>query len=153
MLGQQAPDFSLDSTTGQPIRLQDLLGSYVVLIFYPANDTPTCNRQLDEINENWEGFLEANARVFGINTANIEKQKEFCVRRRLQFPILSDPRGSVAKKYKAFMPLIPFNKRTVVAICPAGKIFFYERGKPDPFKVLSAIKVSMNSGAQTTPNP
>lgn len=148
MLGQQAPDFSLESTTGQPIRLQSLLGSYVVLIFYPANDSPTCNKQLDEVNEVWEGFLEANARVFGINTATLEKQKEFCVRRRLQFPILSDPRGGVAKKYKAFLPLLPFNRRTVVAICPAGKIFFYERGKPDPFKVLSAIKAQRDASTQ-----
>lgn len=149
MLGQQAPDFSLESTTGQPIRLQSLLGSFVVLIFYPANDSPTCNKQLDEVNETWEGFLEANARVFGINTATLEKQKEFCVRRRLQFPILSDPRGTVAKKYKAFLPLLPFNRRTVVAICPAGKIFFYERGKPDPFKVLSAIKSQQDESSQT----
>ena len=144
MLGQQAPDFALESSTGQPIQLKDLLGSFVVLIFYPANDSPTCNKQLDELNEKWEGFLEVNARVFGINTATIEKQKEFCVRRRLQFPILSDPRGAVAKKYKAFLPLIPFNRRTVVAICPAGKIVFYVRGKPDPFQILAAIKAAKN---------
>ncbi len=145
MLGQQAPDFSLESTTGQPIGLKDLLGSFVVLIFYPANDTPTCNRQLDEVNENWDDFLQVNARVFGVNTARIEKQKEFCLRRRLQFPILSDPGGTVAKKYKAFLPLFPFNRRTVVAICPRGTILFYERGKPDPQKVLQAITKSTAS--------
>lgn len=145
MLGKQAPDFSLESTTGQPIRLADLLGSFVVLIFYPANDTPTCNRQLDDLNENWDDFLHLNTRVFGINTAKIEKQKEYCLRRRLQFPILSDPGGVVARKYKAFLPLLPFNRRTVVAICPRGSILFYERGMPNPEKILQIIKASSAS--------
>jgi thioredoxin-dependent peroxiredoxin len=147
MIGETAPDFSLESTTGQPIRLTDLLGSFVVLIFYPVTDSPTCNKQLDEVNENWDDFLQVNARVFGVNTAKIEKQKEYCLRRRLQFPILSDPGGVVAKKYKAFMPLIPWNKRTVVAICPRGTVLFYERGKPEPSKVLQAIKKATANAA------
>lgn len=140
MLNQPAPDFALDATTGQKVHLQDLKGSFVVLIFYPMNDTPTCNKQLAEMSVNLEDFLAVNARVFGVNTAKVEKQVEYCTRKRLEFPILSDPGGQVAKKYKAFMPLFPVNKRTVVVIDPAGKIIFFERGVPNPDKVLKAIR-------------
>lgn len=140
MLGSKAPDFALDSSTGQQICLNDLKGSHIVLVFYPANDTPVCNRQLDEMNFKLEEFLEHNAHVFGVNTASQQKQKAYCLRRKLEFPILSDPGAKVAREYKAVMPFLPVVRRTVVAINPQGTICFYQRGKPDPSEVLKTIK-------------
>lgn len=139
MLNQKAPDFTLDASTGHPICLEHLRGQYVVLIFYPANDTPVCNVQLDEMSVNQQQFLERNALVFGVNTASATKHKEYCARKRLEFPILSDPKGETAKKYKAFWGWLNVNKRTVVVIDTVGNICYYERGKPDPSKVLEAI--------------
>lgn len=139
MLDQKAPEFSLEASTGHAITLQDLRGSFVVLIFYPANDTPTCNTQLDEMSINQQEFLDRNARVFGVNTANASKHAEYCTRKRLEFPILSDPKGETAKRYKAFWGWLNVNKRTVAVIDPEGVICFYERGKPDPSKVVKSI--------------
>lgn len=86
MLNTLAPDFELEASTGHKVTLADLRGAYVVLIFYPANDTPTCNSQLDEMSISAEKLYEYNARVFGVNTASAVKAKEFCTRRRLEFP-------------------------------------------------------------------
>ncbi len=141
MLNSKAPEFILESTTGQKVRLEDLLGAFVVLIFYPANETPGCNRQLSEMNVNLDDFLTANTRVFGVNTANVEKHKGYCARRRLQFPILSDPGCKVAKDYGAYLKWLPMIiRRTVVAIDPGGSVCFYQYGKPEPGQVLNAIK-------------
>jgi peroxiredoxin Q/BCP len=140
MLGQQAPDFSLDATTGQKVHLADLHGSFVVLIFYPANDTPVCNKQLDEASVSAAQLLQHNARVFGVNTAKVEKSRDYCTRKRLEFPILADPGGTVARKYNAFWGWIAMNRRTVVGIDPDGKIMFFERGTPSGEKIINAIQ-------------
>ncbi|MBS2000953.1 MAG: peroxiredoxin family protein [Candidatus Obscuribacterales bacterium] len=142
MLNEKAPDFSLESTTGQDITLSSLAGSYVVLVFYPANDSPTCNKQLSDFSINSTALMETDARVFGVNTAPANKSRSYCTRQRLEFPILSDPGGNTAKKYKAFLGWLPFIKRTVVVIDPAGNICFYERGTPAPESVLECIKQS-----------
>ena len=141
MINLQAPAFELEASNGQKIRLDDMRGSYVVLIFYPMNDTPICNRQLDAMNVNLDAFINSNCRVFGVNTASKEKQRSYCERRRLQFPILSDAGAFVAKQYGTFNKYFPFaQKRTVVAIDPDGTICFYERGNPEPDKVLDIIR-------------
>ncbi len=140
MLNEKAPEFSLEATTGQHITLSSLAGSYVVLVFYPANDSPGCNKQLSEFSLNASTLMETDARVFGVNTAPANKSRTYCTRQRLEFPILSDPGGATAKKYKAFMGWIPFIKRTVVVIDPSGNICFYERGAPAPENVISCIK-------------
>src|SRR5438094_692260 len=116
MLNTKAPDFSLEASTGQWVNLNELAGSFVVLIFYPLNDSPTCNRQLKDAELSLQDFLLVNARVFGVNTEPVEKQRAYCTRKRLQFPILSDPGGKLAKKYKAHMLWLPFNLRTVVVV-------------------------------------
>jgi peroxiredoxin Q/BCP len=139
MLGTKAPDFNLSATTGHQVSLDDLRGSYIVLIFYPANDTPVCNLQLDQMSLRASQFLQHNARVFGVNTAKVDKSRDYCTRKRLEFPILSDSGGETAKKYKAFWGWLGMNRRTVVVINPLGTICFYAQGKPSPETVIQAI--------------
>ncbi|HEY9677392.1 MAG TPA: redoxin domain-containing protein [Drouetiella sp.] len=140
MLNEKAPEFSLESTTGQHITLESLAGSFVVLVFYPQNDSPTCNKQLSDFSLSSGSLLEDNALVFGVNTAPANKSRSYCTRQRLDFPILSDPDGVTAKKYKAFLGWLPFIKRTVVVIDPGGNICFYQRGTPAPENIVTCIK-------------
>lgn len=140
MLNQKAPDFTLAASNGEQVSLRDLKGKFVVLIFYPANDTPTCNKQLAEANLALGEFKAANAVVFGVNPAPQKKMADFCTRKQLEFPILSDTHGQIAKEYNAHSKWLPLNIRTVVVIDPAGEIVYYQRGKPLPEQMLAAIK-------------
>ena len=149
MLNSQAPEFALESSTGQSIRLQDLLGTFVVLIFYPMNDTPICNRQLGDLSVRAGELIEWNARIFGVNTAAADKHREYCARKQLNFPILSDPGGATAKKYNAWMRWLPIAKRTVVVINPSGTICFYQRGTPQPHEIKSIIENQSKTAANS----
>jgi len=140
MLNQVAPEFSLESTIGQPVNLKDLLGGYIVLVFYPWNECPVCIKHLGNMSFNAQQLFENNVRVFGVNTGSPNKSKEFCLRRKLEFPILSDPGGVTAKKYGAFMKWLPFNKRVSVVIDPQGKICFYKHGTPPAEEIIAYIK-------------
>jgi len=140
MLNTKAPDFALTASTGQQVSLCNFKGSFVVLIFYPANDTPVCDRQLKEASLSMKEFLALNTRVFGVNTADADKQRDYCTRKKLEYPILSDPGGKVARLYKATHGWLPFNKRTVVMVDPAGDICLYERGTPSPEQLIDSIK-------------
>lgn len=140
MLNSPAPEFALESSTGQSIRLQDMLGTFVVLIFYPMNDTPICNRQLGELSVRAGDLIEWNARIFGVNTAAADKHREYCARKQLNFPILSDPGGATAKKYNAWMGWLPIAKRTVVVIDPSGTICYYQRGAPAAQEIKALIE-------------
>ena len=140
MLNQQAPHFSLESTIGQQIHLKDLLGGFVVLVFYPWNECPRCIKTLGNMSLNVQALFDHNVRVFGVNTGSAEKSAEFCMRRKLEFPILSDPGGVTAKKYGAFMKWLPFNKRVSVVIDPMGKICYYKHGTPAAEEILDHIK-------------
>ena len=148
MLNQQAPNFSLLASTGEQVTKDDLVGGFAVLIFYPLNDSPTCVRQLDDMNINLADFMTVNARVFGVNTASAEKQKAFCARRRLEFPILADAGGRVSKQFGATFFGLPVIWRTVVVIDPSSKIIYYKKGVPTPQELLDAIQ----SGAQNAPS-
>ncbi len=139
-LNQTAPDFTLQSSTGERISLSELAGDYVVLVFYPKNDTPVCNRQLTDFSDALADLNALGCRVFGINPASAQKHQDFCARKALHFPLLSDPGGEVAKLYKAYMGWLPINKRTVVVIDPSQKICFYERGTPRPEKIANLIQ-------------
>lgn len=140
MLNSPAPEFALEASTGQKINLTDLFGSYTVLIFYPANDTPVCNRQLEDMSIKSKELVARNARIFGVNTASPSKHREYCTRKQLEFPILSDPGGTTAKKFKAFWGWMGINRRTVVVIEPKGLVIFYQRGNPKPIEILAAIE-------------
>jgi peroxiredoxin Q/BCP len=145
MLNLSAPKFTLEANTGQKIQLEDLLGAFTVLVFYPMNDTPICNRQLGDINLRLSELIQHNTRVFGVNAAGKDKHKEYCVRKRLEFPILSDPDGVTAKSYNAWMRWFPIAKRTVVVIDPTGTIRYYKRGAPSLDEILDVIKSQQNT--------
>jgi peroxiredoxin Q/BCP len=150
MLNTSAPDFALESSIGHKIGLKDLLGSFVVLIFYPMNDTPICNHQLGDISLRAAEFIEWNARIFGVNTAPPDKHREYCSRRRLNFPILSDPGGVTSKRYKSWMGWLPMAKRTVVIINPEGTICFYKRGTPSTQEIKQVIENQTSLTSQSS---
>jgi peroxiredoxin Q/BCP len=136
--GDNAPLFELKSAEGTLVKLADFKGKkFVVLIFYPGDETPRCTKQLCEIRDDYTSFEKQGAVVFGVNPASEKSHAKFIKKNNFQFPLLVDEKGAVAALYGARGAML--NKRTVYVIGKNGKIIFAERGKPPVADILAAI--------------
>ena len=109
-VGDQAPDFTLPSQSGAPVRLSDRLGERaVVLYFYPKDETPGCTAEACAFRDSHEVFSEAGAEVIGVSSDSADRHAAFASRHGLPFTLLSDRGGRVRKNYgvPAVLGLIP----------------------------------------------
>ena len=98
--GDKAPDFTLPSQSGEPVRLHDRLGErVVVLYFYPKDNTPGCTAEACAFRDSHEVFADAGAEVIGISSDSVARHTAFADRHRLPFTLLSDQGGQVRKSY------------------------------------------------------
>lgn len=100
--GQPAPDFALESDTGETVRLSDLRGHPVVVYFYPKDETSGCTKQACDIRDNWGEFERAGATVLGISRDSAESHASFRSNHKLPFPLLVDADHAVAEAYGAW---------------------------------------------------
>ena len=103
-VGDVAPDFELSDTHGSPVRLSELRGESVMLVFVPAAFTGKCTGEVCELSENLAEFNDAGVRVLGITCDPTPAQREWQESEGLQFDLLSDfwPHGEVARAYGVF---------------------------------------------------
>lgn len=97
--GSPAPDFELESHTGERVRLSSLRGSPVVLYFYPRDDTPGCTLQACEIRDSWSDFEKRGAVVLGVSPDSVESHEKFRAKYDLPFTLLADPDHEVSELY------------------------------------------------------
>ena len=124
----KAPLFKILSTTKSEYSLKDSLGKYVVIYFYPKDDTPGCTIETNDFNKLLPKFKKLNCDVFGISKDNIKSHDKFRDKYKIKFDLLSDEDLTVLKKYKVwtkkkfmgreFMGIL----RTTFLIDPKGKI-------------------------------
>jgi peroxiredoxin len=102
--GKVAPDFALNATPDQILRLSELRGRPVILVFYPADWSPVCGDQVALYNEILPEFHEYGAEILGISVDGVWCHAAFARDRNLHFPLLSDfePKGAVARQYGAY---------------------------------------------------
>ena len=99
-IGDIAPDFSLEDGSGTTVRLSDITGNaVVVLYFYPKNNTPGCTREACSFRDSYQDFTELGAEVIGISSDTGSSHADFGSRLQLPFILLSDPDGAVRKAY------------------------------------------------------
>lgn len=136
-VGQEAPDFALRDQDGSPVTLKGLRGKNVVLVFYPADETTICTKQLCEFRDGWALAQGKDAIVLGINPAGEQKHAQFRANHKFPFPLLADPGQRVGAEYHTKGIIV---KRTVYLIGKSGKIRYAKRGKPDPEEVLASAE-------------
>jgi len=98
-VGFDAPDFALPSDSGETIKLSDLKGKKVILYFYPKDDTPGCTKQACSFRDNLGVLQSKNVVVLGVSADSVESHKKFKKKYNLNFPLLSDEKLEVIKKY------------------------------------------------------
>ena len=97
--GDPAPDFSLKAQDGTGVSLSSLKGKPVVLFFYPKDHTPTCTKEACTFRDRHADFRTLGAEVLGISSDDEASHRRFSVDYKLTFPLLSDPGGTVRKRY------------------------------------------------------
>ena len=97
--GDPAPDFTLNSDSGEQVRLSDLRGKPVVLYFYPKDDTPGCTKQACGIRDAWGEFERAGAVVLGVSPDDERSHVKFKEKYELPFALLADTEHATAEDY------------------------------------------------------
>lgn len=123
-VGSPAPDFSLPSQEGNRVSLHDYRGEWVVLYFYPKDQTPGCTREAHNFQADHAKFVQRNTVILGVSVDSIDSHKKFCAKEGLNFKLLSDEDGSVSRLYGSLTNLgvTKFASRHTFLIDPAGRI-------------------------------
>ena len=123
-IGQQAPDFKLYDQHGMSHSLIDYRGEWIVLYFYPKNDTPGCTKEACEFRDDYKVLRAANTHVLGVSVDDTNSHAKFANKYNLPFPLLADIDGNIANKYQALLNLglLKFAKRHTFIIDPEGVI-------------------------------
>ncbi len=95
----KALDFKLQSTNGKNYSLKESIGKYVVLYFYPKDDTPGCTIETKDFNKLLQKFKKLNCEVFGISKDSLKSHNKFKNKHKIKFDLLTDEELKVLKKY------------------------------------------------------
>lgn len=123
-IGQMAPEFKLPDHTGKTHTLADNKGRYVVLYFYPKDDTPGCTKEACSFRDDLGKLKKLGAIVIGVSVDDRDSHARFASKYHLPFPLLIDKDGKVADSYGALTDLgiIKIAKRYTFLIAPDGKL-------------------------------
>ena len=144
-IGDQAPAFKAPDQSGQTHQLSDYKGKWVLLYFYPRDNTPGCTAEACALRDNFAGFEKIDAVILGVSTDSIKSHAGFAEKYQLPFTLLADTDKEIVRAYGAN----GFARRISYLINPDGKIAeAYEHVKPAQHAVevladLSRLKSSV----------
>lgn len=137
-LGKKAPAFSLPDQDGNVHTLSDYLGKWILLYFYPKDDTPGCTKEACMIRDHWPKFKKLGIQVFGVSVDPVKRHAKFAEKYDLPFTLLADEEKKIVQKYgvwgeKKFMGRTYLGtSRVSYLIDPEGTIAkVYEAVKPE----------------------
>lgn len=123
-----APGFEALDQNNRGHKLEDYQGQWLLLYFYPKDNTPGCTKEACAIRNNYNSFDKINAKILGISTDSIKSHADFAKKYKLPFSLLSDTNKNISKNYNA----LGFNRRKSYLINPDGKIAkIYLKVKPE----------------------
>ncbi len=123
-VGQLAPDFSLSDQNNKLKTLNKMQGQWLVLYFYPKDETPGCTAEACSFRDNLVALQSTNTVVWGVSVDNAQSHQKFAEKHKLPFTLLSDPEGKVAKQYGSLLNMYIFKvaKRHSFIIDPQGRL-------------------------------
>jgi len=146
--GRPAPEFALRDARGTRVRLREFRGRWVVLYFYPKDDTPGCTTEACGFRDDHSAYAAADAVVIGISPDETAAHARFIQKYRLPFILLADPDHAVAEAYGVWKEKHLYGRtywgieRTTFVIDPRGKIArIFRRVRPEGHsrEVLAAL--------------
>ena len=134
-IGDSAPDFQLDSQSGETVRLKDVIGQKdIVLYFYPKDNTPGCTTEAQAFRDSYETFKDLGAEVIGVSSDSVDSHRDFASKCNLPFTILSDSGGRVRKLYGVPSSLGVFPGRVTYVIDRKGVVRYVFSSQMNPAK-------------------
>jgi peroxiredoxin Q/BCP len=125
-IGSPIPSFTLPDQNGELFDINTVLGKKnLVIYFYPKDDTPGCTAQACSFRDQFEVFTEADAVIIGISGQSVESHKEFALKHRLTFTLLSDEGNNIRKQFGVptnFLGLLP--GRVTYVADKTGKVIY-----------------------------
>ena len=127
-VGDKAPDFTLTDENGKEVSLSDYAGKWLVVYFYPKDDTPGCTKEACDFTDNVNIFSSLSAKVVGISRDDADAHQKFIAKYNLNLTLLSDPDKSVHEAYGAWGIKKNYGKeilgviRSTFIVSPDGKI-------------------------------
>jgi len=127
-VGKAAPSFTLEDQDGRKRKLSEFKGRWVVLYFYPRDDTPGCTVEACEFTTGLEGFEKIKAEVLGCSPDSPESHRKFIAKHRLGITLLSDPDHEAMEAYGAWGDKVLYGRkfkgviRSTVIVDPSGKV-------------------------------
>jgi peroxiredoxin Q/BCP len=124
----KAPNFKLPSSNNKNFEINKSLDQYLVIYFYPRDNTPGCTSEAKDFTKLYKEFKKLNCEIFGISKDSVESHKKFISKFKIPFELLSDEKIVALKKYGAWGEKSMYGKkfmgikRTTVLINPKGKI-------------------------------
>ena len=124
-VGSAAPNFTLPSQENKPVSLAEYKGKWVVLYFYPKDQTAGCTLEAHNFQRDLSKYDAANAVILGVSLDTVESHKSFCTKDSLTFKLLADPDHAAIDAYG--VPIgsfgaVHYAERTTFLISPAGKV-------------------------------
>ena len=132
-VGDKAPAFTLKNQDDQNVKLSDFKGRWLVLYFYPKDDTPGCTIEACDFTSGIKDFEKLDATVLGCSPDSPEMHRKFIAKHKLKITLLSDPGHEVLERYGAWGEKNMYGKksmgviRSTVLIDPAQKVAHHYR--------------------------
>lgn len=125
-VGDQAPAFALSDQHGQQHTLEQYRGRWLVVYFYPRDDTPGCTTEACQFRDVSPSLKALHADVIGISVDDADSHARFAAKYQLPFPLLADRHGGVARQYGVLVKLGPFKmaRRISFIISPHSRIAY-----------------------------
>src|ERR1700688_2276501 len=122
--GSIAPDFVLPSQEGASVSLKDYRNGWVVLYFYPKDQTPGCTREAHNFQVDQPKYAERQAVVLGVSVDSVDSHKKFCAKEGLNFKLLADTDGRVSWGYGSLrlLGVVKFASRHTFLRDPQGRV-------------------------------
>lgn len=120
--GDAAPDVTGRAADGREVRLADLRGRWVVVYFYPADDTPGCTAEACSFRDAYEDFTDAGAEVIGVSGDSAESHERFAAKHELPFTLLADTDGELRRAFGVGRSLGIMPGRVTYVIDPEGVV-------------------------------
>ena len=155
-IGAEAPDFEAETTAGRRVHLAKLRGRWVVRFFFPKAFTPGCTVETRRFQQRLPELRSFDVEVLGVSGDSHERQCDFAASLDVEFPMIGDRGGAIAKRYQAKRPLLNLDRRITYVIDPEGKIalaFQDETHMSHDERVVQFLQARKAATPPTPPTP